>query len=60
MNNNKTDPGATNAIGMKRTTPGFKGIHASKLAAFKKEIETLTNTNKLHIFNAGELTHGID
>jgi hypothetical protein len=36
--NNRTTPGCINAIGMKRTAPGFKGINASKIAAFKTEL----------------------
>jgi hypothetical protein len=40
MSMTRTDPGAKNPIGMKRTEPGFKGIHATKLG-FVDEIRKL-------------------
>jgi hypothetical protein len=39
--NNRLAPGATQAIGMKRNTPGTKGIRATKLGAFKDELTKL-------------------
>jgi hypothetical protein len=49
-NNSRIEPGATQAIGMKRVTPGglHKGIDANrKFASFKNELKSIYNVRDL-------------